>query len=292
MESLDFYSTQSPMSDPGEFAHLFKDLPTTIPELCGVVHGAIIHRDATEFYGFKIPDERTAEIETRYMDQILKKIIELDGNPLSKTRLPEKRFTGSCRDFALLLTSILRYQNTPARLRCGFAGYFNDMWDDHWITEYWDEDKKGWVLVDPEIDDVEYKEYNLTIDPDDIPKDKFLNGGEAWIACRNGKQDSNKFGVSTIDLQGLWFVRANVVRDLASLNKVEMLPWDYWGIADKKFEEFTEEDYKLIDQIALVTATADDLEKLGTAYKNSRASVPHTVHSFATFAGESMVQLR
>jgi hypothetical protein len=29
---------------------------------------------------------------------------------------------------------------------------------------------------------------------------------------------------------GQWFIEGNVVRDLAALNKVEMLPWDGWGI--------------------------------------------------------------
>lgn len=38
-------------------------------------------------------------------------------------------------------------------------------------------------------------------------------------------------GVASVGLAGAWFVAGSVVRDLAALNKREMLPWDYWGIA-------------------------------------------------------------
>jgi hypothetical protein len=37
--------------------------------------------------------------------------------------------------------------------------------------------------------------------------------------------------VWSIGIAGLWFMAGSVVRDLAALNKREMLPWDYWGIA-------------------------------------------------------------
>ena len=37
-------------------------------------------------------------------------------------------------------------------------------------------------------------------------------------------------GLSSDGLHGAWFVAGNVVRDLAALNKREMLAWDVWGI--------------------------------------------------------------
>ena len=30
-------------------------------------------------------------------------------------------------------------------------------------------------------------------------------------------------------MYGYWFIAGNLVRDLAALNKVELLPWDDWG---------------------------------------------------------------
>lgn len=60
------------------------------------------------------------------------------------------------------------------------------------------------------------------------------NRGEAWRLCRAGQADPDLFGI--FDLQGLWFIRGNVVRDLAPLNKMELLTWDCWGVIDRDFE--------------------------------------------------------
>jgi hypothetical protein len=48
---------------------------------------------------------------------------------------------------------------------------------------------------------------------------------------RSGRIDPASCGVASIGITGAWFVAGSVVRDLAALNKREMLPWDYWGIA-------------------------------------------------------------
>ncbi len=48
---------------------------------------------------------------------------------------------------------------------------------------------------------------------------------------RRGLIDPETCGVSFAGIKGAWFVAGNVVRDLAALNKREMLQWDYWGIA-------------------------------------------------------------
>ena len=45
--------------------------------------------------------------------------------------------------------------------------------------------------------------------------------------CRAGQANPDLFGV--FDMHGMWFIRGNVVRDLAALNKVELLPWDCWA---------------------------------------------------------------
>jgi hypothetical protein len=52
-------------------------------------------------------------------------------------------------------------------------------------------------------------------------------GGEAWRRCRSGEADPMSFGI--MDMHGLWFVAGNLVRDIAALNNMEMLPWDVWG---------------------------------------------------------------
>jgi hypothetical protein len=54
-------------------------------------------------------------------------------------------------------------------------------------------------------------------------------------------------------MHGLGFVRGNLVRDVASLNKMELLPWDCWGvILNEKIDN--PEDLSLLDDIAALTA--------------------------------------
>ncbi len=45
-----------------------------------------------------------------------------------------------CRDYSLLLVSLLRYRGFEARMRAGFANYFESelTYEDHWLVEYYD----------------------------------------------------------------------------------------------------------------------------------------------------------
>ena len=46
---------------------------------------------------------------------------------------------------------------------------------------------------------------------------------------REGRIDASTFGVYGTENWGPAEIRGNAVKDLAALNKVEMLPWDEWG---------------------------------------------------------------
>src|SRR5262249_2981221 len=98
---------------------------------------------------------------------------------------------------------------------------------DHWVTEYWDGAEHRWVRIDAPLDALQRAAITPAFDPEDQPPGPFLPGGEAWQQCRRGEADPATFGI--LDFWGLWFVQANVVRDLAALNKMELLPWDVWG---------------------------------------------------------------
>jgi len=53
------------------------------------------------------------------------------------------------------------------------------------------------------------------------------------------------FGVHEVEhAWGIGEVRGNAVRDLAALNKVEMLPWDEWGRMDASYRGETGADYR------------------------------------------------
>lgn len=215
------------------------------------------------------------------------------SSPLTQKRLPEKRFSGTCRDFAITLCAILRNQGVPARLRCGFAAYFTKgIYDDHWVCEYWHEKESRWILVDPEIDEVYEKKYHFTVDIYDLPRDQFLVAGRAWKACKEGNLNPELFGVLSIGIKDMWFILNNVVRDLAALNKIEVLPWDEWGIADKKFEALTDEELNLVDKIAEATLPeTENFPEIRKLFEDERVKVSKTIKSHTTYSGVQMVTL-
>src|SRR5258708_23842399 len=118
-EILTFYREQSAITRPGKHAALFTDLPQTIEDLCKIVQGLIIHYDTGELYGCQISAEREREIDTRYVERMLERMLERDPRSLSEARAPELRLVGCCRDFSTMLCSLLRSKGIPARVRMG-----------------------------------------------------------------------------------------------------------------------------------------------------------------------------
>ena len=280
-DPIEYYSRYGRITDPREEAGMFEGLPLGVARLRGLVQGLLIHVFWAQRYGLTLQASREQELQIRSVAEKLRQIRKLDDRPIAEPRPPEKRLVGNCRDFSLMLCSMLRYHGVPARARCGFAAYFVPKhFEDHWVCEWWDGTGR-WVKVDAQLDAMQCERLGINFDPLDVPDDQFLVGGKAWQMCRTGKADPDKFGIS--DLRGLWMVRGNLVRDLASLNKVELLPWDSWGLIDKKDEELSESDLALLDQVAII-AQADNsgFDRIRSVYENNdRLRVPTYVKSHA-----------
>jgi hypothetical protein len=149
MTGVERWIEHSPMSDPSDFASTLARLPSDIDAINRTIQGLLIHTDWLTAYGvdeksFGAVSRQTLPVATR-----LAAILKRDARPLDIPRLPDQRAVGTCRDFALLLCSILRSKGIPARVRCGFAGYFHSDWEDHWVCEYWDRSAGIWRLSDP-----------------------------------------------------------------------------------------------------------------------------------------------
>jgi hypothetical protein len=92
-------------------------------------------------------------------------------------------------------------------------------------------------------------------------------------------------------LYGLWFVRGNLLRDFAALNKVETVPflirldkgmtWDGWRLVAAKDEEVSEGEYALLDTMAELSLDPDksfrEIRSLYTSQKELRP--PETILS-------------
>ena len=269
---LQFYTQHSAITDPYENAYLFDDLPRDISSLVKTVQGLLVHPAWQE--ACNLPNERHSEFYLRSVPQMLKRILELDPKPLSMERPHEKRKVSIYRDWAVLLVSILRHQRVPARLRIGFAGYFmspKPKYVDHRIAEYWNKKLNHWVLVDAMIDAVRRKRLNLKFDTLNIDSGSpFLLAGDVWQRCRAGKADPEEFGDSPDD-RGMPPIRYALLHDFDALNKVELVGFDAWhSLISKPESEVTEDERKLLDEIAELTTRADShFKALRTLYQTT-----------------------
>ncbi len=191
--------------------------------ICFPVHGLVIQ--PTDAEALDLPAERFAANQIRSASALVRELLALDPAPVTVPRAPGKRVVGTCRHFAVLSCAMLRHRGIASRVRCGFATYFQPGQGlDHWITEYWDDAATRWMRVDSEI-----LGQSVLPCPEDLGPGQFLTGGEAWHAYRRGEIDASRFGVYGTGNWGPGEIRGNAVKDLAALNKVELLPWDEWG---------------------------------------------------------------
>jgi hypothetical protein len=262
------------MTDPGRHAALFDALPQSLPALVDVVQGMTLHMHWAEAYGVTLSEERKEEASIRPVEEIVTRFLALDDTPLTTARPLEKRVVGTCRDYAILLCAMLRYQGAPARARCGFGTYFlPDHYEDHWVCEVWDAADARWLMVDAQLDEFQRDALEIPFDPLDVPPDQFVVAGSAWQMCRAGQADPEKFGI--FEWHGIWFVRGNLIRDFLSLNRIEILPWDLgWGyLADWEDEGDPQNPpeemaAEVMDRIAALTLSGDDaLDEIKATYQ-------------------------
>ncbi len=271
---LAFYGTPGPMTRLGTLPPL--DLPTDLDGLRTLVPGLLVHRDWGSAYGLGADDLRLGEQNLRSVDEVLRRALELCDEPLTVARPPIRRVLCICCHFALVYVALLRSRGIPARSRCGFSNYFDPAkWYDHWIAERWEGGR--WVRDDPQIDDVQRRLVDLDFDPYDQPPGKFLTGSEAWAAARSGDVDPDLFGI--FDMWGLRYISGNVITDFAAINKVELLPWDSWGMMTGPHEPLDAAALVLFDELAQLV-NQDDVQAIRHRYESDdRLRVPPAIRS-------------
>ena len=227
-DAQSFYAAQGLMTDPREQADLLAGLPLDLPGLCRVVQGLLIHPDEAFRYGGELSKVQRKDAHIRPAVEMLALIRRLDSHPLQEARPAGERIAGTSRDHAVLLCSFLRQQGRPARVRPGFVTYLgNDLKHERWICEAWDASASRWQKVDTQIDEVQRKAYQITVDACDLPDESFYSSARAWLLCRKSKARSGTFGRNRKE-RGWNFLRTSLVQELAALNKVEVLPLDRW----------------------------------------------------------------
>lgn len=201
---LDHYKEYGLFTYPGLYEEYLKSLPDDVQEIGKLLRNNFLHRTTLQAgntgtnadlkYGdmTTMPWWRQAEDDNlTTTTSIIAEFFRRDQRGLTKERKVEDKLVLTCRFVSIFMASILKSKGIPARVRSGFAAYFegweSNAWD-HWITEYWKESEKRWITID--VDGSWHKTgFNMY----DIPKGKFNYSSDAWLDVRQGKKDGKYF---------------------------------------------------------------------------------------------------
>lgn len=276
-EVLEFYKKTSPYTDLGYYKEFAKELPDDIEELCMLQRMQIIHpitykdkeirKKDKSFWGdmTKVPITRLDFEDDIFptAQSIIAELLRKDPN-YGLNREAKDKVHVTCRGQAILLAGILKAKGISTRARSGFGPYIDEEFKvgfDHWITEYYDEKDNRWKLVDA---DMHCADYEIGFNLDDIPRDKFWFGAEAYLGLRTGKfkdgeiryaSDPPTFGLKAA-IRGLFYDFHSLMNDeIIFLHQPKY-------IQDKKFE-LSEEEYIELDNLAnLMLKPNENFEKL------------------------------
>jgi hypothetical protein len=254
--SLSYYRAHGALSDPGAHAARIDLLPDDVGALAGVVRGLLVHIEWLHLYDLGPGDVQTGPRETLPAARKLDAILSAEGRSLAEARPVARRAPATCRDYALMLCAFLRQKAIPARVRCGFARYFErGRNEDHWVCEYWKAEQGRWALADAQLDDEHCAHLQIRFNTLDLPDDQFLSAGDAWRRCRSGAAAPDTFGHGSA--AGAWFLRVNLVRDLLSLGKREVSEWDAWRSASPESRDVDAGACAWCDEVAALLSDVD-----------------------------------
>jgi hypothetical protein len=219
---LDFYKQYSSFTDPGEYAYLYKNLPDSLPELSSLIRSQFIHPYAElPQYRDQIPEERWNEME-KYptAKSILAGLLSYDSRGFVKDRKPQDKLVLGCREYAIILASVLKYRGIPVRVRCGHATYLEPGFHvSHTVCEVWNKKDKRWMLVDPSTGMIDFN------------RDKFDFSNEAWLKMQKGEIDPNLY-MAPPNTSGLVSIVGKISPDLLSILGTEFTIYQYAPILE------------------------------------------------------------
>lgn len=257
-DTLRRYKEHDIMTEIKTMKHMVSGIEKDIKTIVDYVQNILLHQHWSEAYGLKLTEERKREPFIRSFEDKLIFLSKLGYNHISEQKPNENKMIGICRDFSVASAALCREVGIPARARCGFASYFEKgKYIDHWVLEYWNEDKKQWVMVDAQLDTLQQKALKLPFNPLDVGEEYFITGPRAWLMCREGLINPELFGI--FKWWGYDYLRCNLILDLNSLLKIPMQPWDMWeGYKSMAIEKWSEKDYEVMDNLSRLALEVDN----------------------------------
>ncbi len=257
-KNLKFYQEHDIMTEIKTMEDMVSNIPKNIKTIVSYVQNILLHQHWAEAYGVELSDKRKEEPFIRRFEDKLIFLRNVGYNHISDKKQNENKIIGICRDFTIAAVALCREAGIPARARCGFASYFEKgKYIDHWVLEYWNEDKNRWVMVDAQLDYVQMEALKIDFDPLDISEEYFITGPRAWMMCREGLIEPELFGI--FKWWGYDYLRCNLILDANSLLKSVMQPWDMWeGYKSMPIEKWTDKDYDVMDCLSKLSINVDN----------------------------------
>lgn len=259
---LEFYKQYSTYTDPGEYAHLYENLPDSLQELCRLIKSQIIHPAELSGYNELISNERFNEyIKYPTVKSILESLLSYDSSGLVSDRKPENRLVLICQQNAILLASILKYRGIPARVRYGFAPYLiPGFHTTHVICEVWNEKESRWMLVDPTTNMIDFR------------REEFDFSNDVWLKMQRKKIDSGLYGMAGV-YTGLSMITTALCYDMASVLRSEYPIGQHSPILEYAFQnnQFTTGQVEILNRISelMKSLNADNISELQKIYDNT-----------------------
>ena len=95
------------------------------------------------------------------------------------------------------------------------------------------------------------------------------------------------FGI--LDMHGLWFIAGNLVRDIAALNNMELLPWDVWGLMPQPGDALAPDLLARLDDAAAISLSPDArFDDLRRTYADPDWRVPPQVMNAVTWQVDTL----
>lgn len=274
------YVTHDVMTDVGSMAHMVTNIPTHIETIVTYTQNILMHQHWSQCYGLELSAERTREPFIRRFEDKLKLLRDKGFAHVCEQHDNESKMIAICRDFSIVAAALCREAGIPARVRCGFATYFEQgQYIDHWVLEYWHAEQRKWIMVDAQLDALQQTILNVPFDPLDVSEDYFITAPRAWLMCREGRLNPELFGI--LQWWGYDYLRCNLILDVNACLGMAMQPWDMWaGYKSIPMGEWTEEDFNTMDELAIIALDVNhSLEQLCQfAESNGKIKVPQNLN--------------
>lgn len=285
-----FYREFGQYTDPGLYREvLCKTLPDTVKEIGLLVRKQLIHRmtlkngntgsnadlrygDMTKVPWYRQPEDDVFPTAAAMISELYRR----DPRGFVLDRAAENKLVLTCRFTTILMASLLKTKGIGARVRSGFAPYFNveglpdGKSDDHWINQYWNEEESRWITIDVDGSLEGYLNFN----PYDIPDGTFDFPAEAWLSVRNGTVDGRHFWNAGGN-GGLIAIAWELFYDFHCLMNHEVIYLHTPQITNfGTFDKLSEEQLIEIDNLAKLMQKPDDnfeeLQKIWDTKKEFR----------------------